>query len=242
MRGDKGWPGTYISQNLQTLVITGAAGCDRHNTSRRGTGTMKIQEMIDAILADSRDAGTHPLPAIFRIAAEGRLFCLAVARGDGAIGCFAFIRGEPEGAIFSDENGELFGDKAVILITRMEKFGLYEVKPDIAEALVMGCRIFDKSRVKQGLTQAIPEIGIKSEGVGRLTVILTKEKNPQKGIRVSIRKDGKILGSDFTDDRGSAGFRLMHGDFECIVQDKSGQIRTFAVHFRESDQTILIEL
>jgi hypothetical protein len=203
---------------------------------------VKVQQMIEAILADSRDAGMHPLSDIFRIAADGNLFCLAVARSEGAIACLAFIRGEPEGAIFSDENGDLFGDKAGILVTRMERFGLFEVKPDIAEALVMGCRVFDKTRLKQGLTQAIPEFGIKSDGVGRLTVQLVKEKEPQKGIRVSIRKDGKILGSDYTDDGGSAGFRLMHGDYECIVQDRAGQIRTFALHFRETDQKIFIEL
>ena len=203
---------------------------------------MKTQDMIETVLSDSRDAGTYSLPEIFRIAADTGFSGLAVARGNGALACLVFVRGEPEGAIFSDENGDLYGDKAVILVTRKETFGLYEVKPDIAEALVMGCRIFDRTRVKQGLTQAIPEIGIKSEGVGRLTVLLIKEKVPQKSIRISIRKDGRILGSDFTDDSGSAGFRLMHGDYECIVQEKNQQIRNFAIHFRESDQKILIEL
>lgn len=198
--------------------------------------------MIGTILKESREAGTHPLSAIFPIAAEGKISGLAVAREDGALACLAFVHGEPEGAIFSDENGDLYGDKAVVLVTRMGPFSLHQVSPDIAEALVMGCRVFEKSRLKQGLSEAIPEIGVKSEGVGRLAVFLTKEKEPQKGIRVSIRKDGKIVGSDFSAGDGSAGFRLMHGDYECIVQDKSPQIRTFAIHFRENDQKILIEL
>jgi len=203
---------------------------------------MKIRDMIETILKDTREDGTHPLPAIFRIAADGKTSGLAVARGDGALACLAFVRGEPEGAIFSDENGDLYGDKAVVLVTRMGPFGLYAVEPDIVEALVMGCRIFEKSRLKQGLSEAIPEIGVKSEGVGRLAVVLTKEKEPQKGIRVTIRKDGKIVGSDFTAGDGSAGFRLMHGDYECLVQDKGPKIRTFAIHFRETNQKILIEL
>lgn len=183
-----------------------------------------------------------PLSGIFPMAEGKGFFGLAVARGDGAIGCLVFVRGEPEGAIFSDQNGDLFGDKAVILVTRMEQFILYEVKPDIAEALVMGCRVFDKTRLRQGLSEAIPEIGVKSDGVGRLMVVLLKDKEPQQGVRLSIRKDGRILGSDFTDGAGSAGFRLMHGDYECIVQGKSQQIRSFALHFRENDQKILIEL
>ncbi|PKG32321.1 hypothetical protein [Methanoregula sp.] len=203
---------------------------------------MKVRQMIDTVLTDSKELGTFGLPEILRVAAGKGFFGLAVARSDDAIGCLAFVRGEPGGAIFSDENGDLFGDKAVILVTRMEQFVLYTVQPDIAEALVMGCRIFDTTRVQQGLTEAIPEIGIKSEGVGRLTVVLVKENEPQKGIRLTIRKDGRILGSDFTDGAGSAGFRLMYGDYECIVQDKSQEIRAFALHFRETGQKILIEL
>lgn len=203
---------------------------------------MNVRQMIDTVLLEARELGKSPLPGIFPMAEGKGFFGLAVARGDGAIGCLVFVRGEPGGAIFSDENGDLFGDKAVILVTRMERFVLYTVKPDIAEALVMGCRVFDTTRLQQGLIEAIPEIGVKSEGVGRLMVVLLKEKEPQKGVRLSIRKDGKILGSDFTDDAGSAGFRLMHGDYECIVQDKSQQIRAFALHFRETGQKILIEL
>lgn len=207
-----------------------------------GDPYMKVRQMIDTVLLEARERGRSLLPGIFRMAEGKGFFGIAVARGDGAIGCLAFVRGEPEGAIFSDENGDLFGDKAVILLTRMEEFGLYEVNPDIAEALVMGCRVFDKTRLQQGLTEAIPEIGMKSEGVGRLTVVLVKEKEPQKGVRLSVRRDGRVLGSDFTDSAGSAGFRLMHGDYECIVQDKSQQIRAFVLHFRENDQKILIEL
>ncbi|MDD5142962.1 hypothetical protein [Methanoregula sp.] len=203
---------------------------------------MKVRQMIDTILLEARERGMSPLPGIFPMAEGSGFFGLAVARGDGAIGCLAFVRGEPEGAIFSDENGDLFGDKAVILVTRMDQFTLYEVKPDIAEALVMGCRVFDATRLRQGLSKAIPEIGVKSEGVGRLTVVLMKNHEPQQGVRLSIRKDGRVLGSDFTDGTGSAGFRLMHGDYECIVQDRSRQIRVFTLHFRENNQKILIEL
>jgi len=203
---------------------------------------MKVRQMIDTVLTESKELGTFNLPEILRVAGHKGFFGLAVARSDDAIGCLVFVRGEPGGAIFSDENGDLFGDKAVILVTRMERFVLSTVQPDIAEALVMGCRVFDTTRLQQGLTEAIPEIGIKSEGVGRLMVMLMKDTEAQKGVRLSIRKDGRILGSDFTDGAGSAGFRLMHGDYECIVQDKSQQIRAFTLHFRENNQKILIEL
>ncbi|HEX3001379.1 MAG TPA: hypothetical protein VHN82_03260 [Methanoregula sp.] len=203
---------------------------------------MKVRQMIDAVLTESKELGMFGYPEILRAAGDKGFFGLAVAHEENALGCLVFVRGEPGGAIFSDENGDLFGDNAVILVTRMERFVLSAVQPDIAEALVMGCRVFDTTRLRQGLTEAIPEIGVKSEGVGRLTVIVLRGKEPLKGIRLSIRKEGRILGSDFTDSAGSAGFRLMHGDYECIVQEKSRQIRSFAIHFRENEQRILIEL
>ncbi|HEX3001675.1 MAG TPA: hypothetical protein VHN82_04820, partial [Methanoregula sp.] len=110
------------------------------------------------------------------------------------------------------------------------------------QALVMGCRIFEKTRIRQGLTRKIPEIGRKSEGIGHLTISVTRNGEPQKGIRISLRKDGKIVGSDFTSGEGSAGFRLMHGEYDCIVQDRSQNIRTIPVRFTGPDQEITLKL
>ena len=106
----------------------------------------------------------------------------------------------------------------------------------------MGCRIFEKARVKQGLTHAIPEIGRKSEGIGHLTLRVLHDGKPQKGIRVSIRKDGKIVGSDFTSEDGSAGFRLMYGDYDGIVQGRDQQVRSFSLPFHETKPEINLDL
>lgn len=203
---------------------------------------MKIQDMIEAMLKDARELGTFTLPSLLSTAAEKGTSGLAIVREPYSLSCLALVKGEPEGAIFADEKGERFGDTAVILITGRDAFVLYEVQQDIVEALVMGCRIFEKTRVKQTLSRAVPEFGAKSEGLGHLTITVKRGQDFEKGVRLSLRKDGKIVGSDFTASDGSAGFRLMHGDYDCIVQDKSQQIRTFALHFRESDQKILIEL
>jgi hypothetical protein len=203
---------------------------------------MKIQDMVDAILQDSRQVGTYPLPEIFRVAAEGDLSGIAVSRDPDTLACLAFVHGEPEGAIFTDEKGELYGDRAVIPVTGRDLFSLYSVDTDIVQALVMGCRIFEKTRVRQGLTQAIPEIGRKSEGIGHLTISVIRDGELQKGIRISLRKNGKIVGSDFTSDEGSAGFRLMHGEYDCIVQDRSQKVQTIPVLFTGPDQEITLKL
>ena len=203
---------------------------------------MKIQEIVEAMLRDARSLGTFTLPALMSTAIEGKQSGLAIVREQDSLSCLALVKGEPEGAIFTDEHGERFGDTAVMLIAGREQFVFWEVPQDLVEALVMGCRIFEKNRLKQGLARDVPEFGRKSDGVGHLTVTIMRGPALEKGIRVSLRKDGKIVGSDFTAGDGSAGFRMMHGDYDCLVQDRSQQVRTFAVHFTEPEQKILLKL
>jgi hypothetical protein len=202
---------------------------------------MKTQDVIETLLVESRQIGTFTLQELLRAATDGNVSGLAVVQEPGKVSCLALISGEPEGAIYADEDGELYGDKAVIRIIGQDQFTLSEVKQDIVEALVMGCRIFEKSHLRQGITQKIPEIGMKSEGIGHLTIHILQDHEPQKGVRVSIRKDGKIVGSDFTSGDGSAGFRVMHGTYDCIVQDKNQQIRSFSLRFHETNQEITLE-
>jgi hypothetical protein len=203
---------------------------------------MKIQDIIEAMLGSARELGTFTLPVLLSTVTEGGKSGLAIVREPDSLSCLAIVKGEPEGAIFTDEHGERFGDTAVMLITGRKQFRFYEVPQDLVEALVMGCRIFEKTRVKQSLTMNVPEFGRKSEGLGHLTVTVMRSHGLEKGIRLSLRKEGKIVGSDFTAEDGTAGFRMMHGDYDCIVQDRNQQIRTFPVHFTEPDQKILIEL
>lgn len=203
---------------------------------------MKIRDIIEAMLNNAQELGTFTLPALLRTAMEEEKSGLAIVREPDSLSCLAIVRGEPEGAIFVDEHGERFGDTAVMLIPDRKQFKFYEVPQDIIEALVMGCRIFEKNRLKQGLTRDVPEFGRKSEGLGHLTVTVTRGPVPEKGIRVSLRKDGRIVGSDFTSGDGSAGFRVMYGDYDCIVQDKNLQITSFPLHFNETNPIVTLEL
>ena len=112
-----------------------------------------------------------------------------------------------EGAIYIDDKGSLYSDKAVLMISGQEKFEFYNVKPDIVDAVVMGSRIFEKMHLKKSAPSLIPEIGKKSEGIGVLTVTITRDTVPQNGVSISIRRDGKILGSDITTGQGTARLR-----------------------------------
>jgi len=203
---------------------------------------MKIQDLIENILKGSQYLGTFTLPELLSFTRAGKVNGIAVAKEAGKEFCLGIISGEPEGAIYIDEKGELYGDKAVMLITGHEKFVLCEVKPDIVEAVVMGCRIFEKTHLMTSINYVIPEIGRKSQGIGLLTLVVRREREPQNGVRVSIRKDGKVVGSDITTEDGSVGFRVMHGDYDCIVQDRNQQIISFHIKFSEANPKIILEL
>ncbi len=203
---------------------------------------MKIRDMLKTIIASSKVRGTSVTPDLISLAKKEGVTGLAFAGDEDREFYLAFVAGEPEGAVIIDEAGELFGDKAVMLISGKEQFTLCEVEKEIIDALVMGCRIFNKSHLRSTSGYDLPEFGTKSSGMGNLTVIVRHDNEPQTGIRVSIRKDGKIVGSDNSSQDGSVGFRVLHGPYDCVLQDRSGSITTRRIAFNEPNQTIYLEL
>jgi len=203
---------------------------------------MKIQDIIDATLKDSQPLGTFPLPALLQFAKKGSVNGIAVSKENEKQQYLAILAGEAEGAIYIDEKGTLYGDKAVMLITGGESFTLLDVNPEMVEGLVAGSRIFEKSHLIKSKTYEIPEIGRKSAGVGVLTLTLQRDRVPVNGVRVSLRKEGKVVGSDITTQDGSVGFRMVHGKYDCIVQDRNQLITTFHIKFDESTPKIILQL
>jgi hypothetical protein len=203
---------------------------------------MKIQDMIDKILTGSQPLGTFLHPELFRFAAKGSVNGIAVSTENEKQQYLAFLAGEAEGAIFIDDKGTLYGDKAVMLITGVESFTLYDVNPELVDAVVAGSRIFEKSHLKKANNYDIPEFGKKSAGLGVLTLMIQLKDEPQNGVRVSIRKDGRVVGSDVTTQDGSVAFKLMHGKYDVIVQDRNQQLTTFHVRFEDSGSPRILQL
>jgi len=195
---------------------------------------LNIQDHLDQIAGVSPDRGTFLLPELLRVAGAGQLNGLAVAKDGAQVFYLALLAGEPEGAVYADEKGELYGDNAVVHLSGREQFSLREVRPDIVDAVVMGCRIFEKSHIRKSLSTGIPEIGKKAGGIGILTLTVKHDREPRNGVRVSIRKDGRVVCSDITTDDGSVRFRLMHGNYDCILQDRSHNIFTSSITFDDS--------
>ena len=203
---------------------------------------MKIQDIIDTILTKSQILGTFLLPELIRFAEKDKINGIAVSKESEKLQYLAILAGEAEGAIFIDEKGTLFGDNAVMLITGAGLFTLYDVNPDLVNPVVAGCRIFEKSHMKKGTGYEIPEFGKKNAGLGVFSLTFQRNNEPQNGVRVSLRKEGKVVGSDVTTQDGSVGFKLMHGKYAVIVQDRNQQITTFHVEFEELSSHKILQL
>jgi len=201
-----------------------------------------IKDHIESILKESKYLGTFTLPELFSFSENGSVSGMAIAKESGRELYLSFIDGEAEGAIYIDKKGGLYGDKAVMMITGHEKFVLYDIKPDIVEAIVVGCRILEKIHLRKSVTTVIPEIGKKSQGIGHLRMIILRDRVPQNGSHVSIRRGGKIVGSDVTAEDGSVGFRVMYGDYDCIVQDRNQRITSTHIKFNEATPEIILDL
>ena len=203
---------------------------------------MDIQELLDNILKGSNYLGTFSLPDLLTFVASNHLNAIAVAQDDDCKCYLAILDGEPEGALYVDSKGTLFGDNAVVHIRAGRNYVLCDVKPDLIEALVMGCRIFEKRHIRKSITHMVPEIGQKSQGIGVVTLTVRREKIPLNGVRVSIRKEGKIVGSDTTTGKGEVSFRIMHGDYTCLVQDRSQTVTQFPITFDEAHTSHILDL
>ena len=203
---------------------------------------MKIDELLEKIQKGSKYLGTYDLLELMSYASARGINGIAIAKGDGRNLYLALIAGEAEGAIYIDEKGALFGDKAVLMIQQKEKFVLTENTPDVVEELVMGSRIFDKNRLKKSISYNIPEIGGPGGGIGVLSITVKREGDPQNGVRVSIRKDGRILGSDITTSDGTVRFRIAFGVYDCIVQDKAQMVTKYRIEFDASHLSVPLSM
>jgi hypothetical protein len=202
---------------------------------------MKIQQLIGTILAGSTRLGTYTLSELITYAQSKSINGIAVAVSGDREFDLALLDGEPEGAILIDEKGTLYGDKAVMLLSGNEKFELYDVKKDLVEAVAMGCHILEKGHICKSM-DIIPEIGKKSDGLGVVSITVQRNGEPQNGVRVSLRKNGQMVGSDVTTQNGTVGFRVLYGKYDCIVQDRTMMISTFHIIFDVGHPKITLEI
>lgn len=194
------------------------------------------------LLAGSTRLGTYTLSDLLTFAQSKSINGIAVAVSGNREFDLALLDGEAEGAILIDEKGELYGDKAVMLLSGKETFELYDIKKDLVEAVAMGCRILEKGHLARRSMDVIPEIGKKSDGLGVISIAVHHNDDPQNGVRVSIRKDMQVICSDVTTQNGVVSFKLLYGKYDCIVQDRAMMISTFHIIFDADHNRLTLQI
>ncbi|MEN6610236.1 MAG: hypothetical protein ABFC24_05290 [Methanoregulaceae archaeon] len=206
------------------------------------TGTMKIRDALILAIRDSAPSGTCD-PAEFAAGASRENFSgIAVAKGRESEDYLLVVRGIPAGALRFNEEGERYGDTAVLLFDPNGRFTLYPLEPDDVEGHAMRCRIYRPEVLNKGAPHDLPEFGKKAAGMGTLTIGIRSAGAPVRGVRVSIRKSGKIVGSDVTLGNGEVSFRIGYGEYDCVVQPSGQEPRTVRISFLAGSPNRILEI
>lgn len=196
---------------------------------------MDVTDLMAKIFEQSAYEGCFTLGEVVRSYSVHYLTGIGVSDEETHTFFLMFSRGEPDGAIFVDEKGTLFGDPAVLHMTDREEFVLFQVDPGIVEALVSRCRVFEKSHLKRNGCLEVPIVGIPvRQRVGFLCLTVCDGQVPLAGARISIRKGKYVITSDVADSEGKVCFRLLNGRYMCVVSDRTGEKARRIVEFHES--------
>ena len=203
---------------------------------------MEISEFLNEQMNATTSEYSSKLNELKKFAVEGQKSGIGVA--DIGIGklYLLFTKGEPEGAVEIEKNGTLLGDKAIYLLKGSETFSFHPVSQDVIEEYILLCRISDQSHLTSNMSVGMPTIERRYEGTGAFTVKIIKGLAPQSGIHVSIRKQGRVIGSDVTTPEGKAYFKVLFGEYDCVVMDRDRKIRIFPVTVRSGGREETIEI
>lgn len=204
---------------------------------------MELDEFLTQCIKARTSEGPFGMNELKKFAAEDKTSGIGVAVTDKGTVYLLFASGEPQGAVEIDRTGMLIGDKAVYLLKGNEIFSFYRVEREIIEQWILTCRIFDKSHLNSNLSPNIPIIERRNEGMGAFGIRVLKENVPQSGLHVSVRKQGRVLGSDVTTPDGKAYFKLLFGEYDVVIMDRDKKIQIFPVkvHSGGREETILLK-
>jgi len=203
---------------------------------------MDLAEALKFLVDSAPSSGNYPLDQLIRDIRKIRWDGIGVSERDNQWFFLLFLGGEPKGAVFIDEKGVLYGDKAVLLLRGSEIFSLHDASPDAMARYISVSRIFDESHLEHIFTKNIPSIAKKPEVLGVLSLRIVRDGNPQAGFHVSMRKNGMMVGNAVTLEDGIVSFKLFHGPYECALMDEHHQIRKAQIQFDQHDSFITIEL
>jgi hypothetical protein len=204
---------------------------------------MDVNDLIGEILEQSTYEGCFTFNELLHYGTVHSLTGMGIAKTNAHMFALVIQRGEPEGAIFIDGKGTLFGDKAVLRMSGAETFDLYSVAPVIVDALASRCRVFEKSHLKQNGCFDIPTVGgCEKQRIGVLCLVVRSGSAPVAGAQVSIRKGKLAITGDVTDSEGRVCFRLLNGRYMCVVSNRNGELARRILEFHESQVESLLDI
>lgn len=206
------------------------------------TGSMKIRDALQVTIRDLPASGTCRFADFSSCITENRFSGIAFFPGKESEDYLLFVKGGLMGALRFDEQGERYGDTAVLLLDPNGTFILYPLDPNATESLAVRCRVYRPEILKTGKEQALPEFGKKAAGIGTLKITLQRHGQPVNGIRVTLRKSGKAFGTDTTFGQGEVSFRVGYGEYEAVLQEPGQNVRTVMLSFRQDQSHHIVAI
>ncbi len=184
---------------------------------------------LNFIIENTHPLGNWLLPELVREMKAQKAYGIAATAGaEGFRAFLIFMKGEPEGGIYIDRSGVLYGDRSVLFLKNSQNFTFYPTEPEIANRFVTGCRIYDKSHLRVPASNPIPEISSVRKGIGNIIINLVRGGMPVAGLRVTIKSGGKIVGNDVTSLQGQTTFQLLYGEYTGVIHNETGILRSFS--------------
>ncbi|HWQ67732.1 MAG TPA: response regulator [Methanospirillum sp.] len=198
---------------------------------------------LNFIIENTRPAGSWLLPEMVKKIKADKMSGISAATGsDGHRAFLIFVNGEPEGSIYIDRSGVLYGDKSVLFLKDSQHFTFYPTESETALRFVTGCRIYDKSHIRAPSSYDIPEIVSVKKGVGNITLELIRKGQPVVGLRITIKSGGKIVGNDISSPLGQITFQLLYGTYTGVILTEKGNLHSFNFTVEKPDSSHIVDL
>ncbi|HPY59470.1 MAG TPA: response regulator [Methanospirillum sp.] len=198
---------------------------------------------LNFIIENTKPLGNWLLPELVREMKSQKLYGIAATAGaEGFRAFLIFLKGEPEGGIYIDRSGVLYGDRSILFLKNSQNFTFYPTEPEIANRFVTGCRIYDKSHLRVPASNPIPEISSVRKGIGNIIIDISQNGKPAAGLRVTIKSGGKIVGNDVTSPQGQITFQLLYGKYTGVIVNDAGILRSFTFMVDKPDLIHKVDL
>ncbi len=203
---------------------------------------MDIEDDIKRMVEHAQYAGEYESEDLIqKMNASGRSG-LALSIGGKDQYLLILVDGAIEGAAILGREGNLYGDKAIYLLDKSLKFKIYLTEKPTAESVVAGCRIYNKGHTQSKSLEILPEIGEHRKGRGTIRLRMISGGQSLAGARVSMRKGRQLLLSEISGPDGIVAFKLTHGIYDCIVEDRAGTFHKYRIEFNDELLDTVIEI